>query len=376
MISLSWEQVNQWRLSRHHLLERANRKQLLGVVADICGAHAQVMSAAELSLCARIDGLASSDVENALWKNRTLIKTWAMRGTLHLMVAADWSLYAAGLAHSVSAFYRRPSWLKYHGVSKAELDAIIEGIRETLGSDGMTREELADAIATRMDNLHLGELLLSGWGALLKPAAHAGYLCFGPNQGQNVTFVRPDAWLGGWNPVEPETALAEITRRYLATYGPVTADDFGRWWGLDSSKAKKLIKKLGDEVAAVSVEGWEAWALASSLEEMNGLKPTRSVRLVPHFDPYVLAAYRHCQYILAEKHKAKVYRQQGWISPVVLVDGRMEGVWEQEKKRSEIIVTVAMFEPASAKVKEGIETEIARLGEFLGGEAKVVYANG
>ncbi len=371
MVALSWDQIHAWRLSQHHLLERAARQDMLDVVTHICGVHAQLMSAAELALWARVQDLSPSDVQDALWRDRALVKTWAMRGTLHLLAAREFPLYVAAL--STFKHYRRPSWLKYHGVTLAELDTIIEAVRTTLAGSGTTREQLADAIAERAHEPKLRELLRSGWGALLKPAAFQGYLCFGPSQGQQVTFVRPDQWIGAWHPVEPEQALQEIARRYLAAYGPATVDDFARWWGMEPSDAKRLFRSLADDVEAVDVEGWKASMLAVAIEQMQVLQAPRSVRLLPHFDPYVVALARQCQYLLPAEHKGRVYRPQGWISPVVLVDGRMAGVWDYDRQRSQIVVNVDMFAPPTDEVRQDIAAEAQRLGSFLGADVQVVY---
>ena len=74
-----------WRLRRHHLHEPAPAAAMLEVAAAICGLHAQLMSSAELTLWARVAGLEPDAVQRALWNDRSLVKTWAMRGTLHLL---------------------------------------------------------------------------------------------------------------------------------------------------------------------------------------------------------------------------------------------------------------------------------------------------
>lgn len=188
-MDLSANGVNAWRLAQHHVLDRAEHQHWLPVVGRIGGVQAQVMSAAELALWARVDHLSVSDIHAALWHDRTLAKTWAMRGTLHLLQASDFPLYIA--ARQVHSARRPPSWFTYHGVTPDELEATIEGVAATLHDTPMTREELAHAVAERAHTPKLGELLCSGWGTLLKPSAFRGDLCFGPNRGQNVTFVRP-----------------------------------------------------------------------------------------------------------------------------------------------------------------------------------------
>lgn len=371
MISLSWNQVNTWRLAQHYLLERAERRNLLEVVTGIGGVHAQLMSAAELALWARVDGLAPADVAGGLWRDRSLVKTWAMRGTLHLLTAQEFPLYVA--ARGALTVRRPPSYYTYHGVTSAELAAILAGIPKTLNAEPLTREQLAAVLAQEAGNPNLRQVLLSGWGSLLKPSAFRGDLCFGPNQGQNVTFVRPSDWLGELPQVEPQQAFKELARRYLTAYGPATAADFARWWGLAAGPAKKLFQSLGDELVAVDVEGWPAWALASTLEPLQAVKVIPSVRLLPLFDAYVVGVARHCEAILPAEFKSRVYRSQGWISAVVLVDGRIAGTWTQDRQRSRTVVEVDMFVPPGDRIKNGVEMEAKRLGDFLNSDIGVVY---
>lgn len=373
MTSLAWNQIHAWRLERHFLSRRARREDLPDVVSRLVGVHAQVMSAAQLSLSARIDDLMPADIDEALWQKRTLAKTWAMRGTLHLLTARDFPHITVALNSSIAAFYRRRSWLKYLGISLDDLEALIASVRETLTDVPITREQLAEALAAHLDQPQLRDRLLSGWGMLLKPASHAGHLAFGPNQGQNVTFVRPAAWLGVWPEVDADDTLADIARRYLGAFGPATFNDFGRWLGIDESKAKRLLKRLGDEIVEVNVEGWRGWMLASSVAEAAALDRPDAVRLLPLFDAYVVALGRQSEFLVPDEHRARIYRNQGWISAVVLVDGRMAGVWEYETKRDRLSISVSLFAPEADRVRAGIDAEAARLGRFLGAEPAIGY---
>ncbi|MDQ3930651.1 MAG: winged helix DNA-binding domain-containing protein, partial [Chloroflexota bacterium] len=115
MTALSWEQVIAWRLSGHHLLERAPKERLLDVVTDVGGLHAQVMSSAELIAWARVEGVTPEDVRKALWEERALVKTWAMRGTLHLLPAREFPTYVGALRTRQG--YMRASWLKYFNIT-------------------------------------------------------------------------------------------------------------------------------------------------------------------------------------------------------------------------------------------------------------------
>jgi hypothetical protein len=372
MPAFTWSQVLAYRLHGQQLAQRTNRAAMIEVVRRVNGLQAQVMSSAVLQLWARVDDLAPDDVENALWRDRKLFKTWAMRGTLHLLPADEFGLYASAL--STFKHFRRGSWLKYHGVTEAELDTMLEGVRAALSDKAITREQLADALAAHTGQPALREKLLSGWGALLKPAAFQGSLCFGANVGQNVTFVRPDQWLGAWQPRDPQAAMQEMLRRYLAAYGPATPDDFARWWGFDTADARRVFRALGDALSEVTVDGWKTWALTEALPQIEAAVIKDNVRLLPGFDPYVLAATRDQDAILPAAYKGRVYRPQGWISPVVLVDGVMAGVWEHEQKKGRVAITVKPFAALSDTVKQTVEVEAARLAAFLGGVAEVVYS--
>jgi hypothetical protein len=94
-----WEQVLAFRLRRQRLARRIGREAILQVAADLCGLHAQVMSSAELTLWARVDELRPGDLARELWDERRLVKTWAMRGTLHLLPASDVPVWQPPSAH-------------------------------------------------------------------------------------------------------------------------------------------------------------------------------------------------------------------------------------------------------------------------------------
>jgi uncharacterized protein YcaQ len=372
---LGWAQVAAWRVARHHLDSRAPAGAMLEVAAGIAGVHAQVLSSAELTLWARVEGLAPDAVRRALWSERSLVKTWAMRGTLHLLPAAELPMWQAALST------RRPwearSWQRGFGVSLAELERLNGAVAEALDGRLLTREELATRVG-ELTTPSLGDKLRESWGALLKPAAALGLLCFAPSQGQQVRFTRPDTWLGGWTGHDPEQAMDTVTRRFLAASGPVTREDFARWWGIPSpARAARLLERLGEEVARVEVEGAAAYALAADLAGLAAAEPAgpRTVRLLPAFDQYVITATRQAERLMPGPFKARVYRPQGWLSPVLLVGGRMEGVWRQEAKGRRLLVTVEPFTgPPPARVRRAAEAEAERLAAFSGAELALRWA--
>ncbi len=372
MRSLTWPQVNAWRLARHRLSPRqAGSRGFERIAAEVCGIHAQMMSAAELQLAARVEWLTPRRVQDALWKRHSLIKTWAMRGTLHLFSAEDFPLYAA--AFRIRDHWRKPYWLKYFAVSEKEMVAIIDGIADVLG-DGRprTREELAREVASHVGPRTRQQLSADSWGALLKPAASGGVLAFGPNRGRNVTFIRPDRWIEGWRDLEPEPSAREILRRFVHMHGPTRLDNYRHWWGLATSTAKRVWRPLEDELEEVDVEGERAWVLAADAAAIAGMEPDHSVRLVPNFDSYLLA-YHPRSALVAGDARELIFRQQGWISPVLLVGGKAAGVWELERQPIRALVRVEALGRLPAGSRKAIGEEAARIGGFLGAEPEVRF---
>lgn len=364
---LTWDNALAWRVRRQHLEQRAPRAALLATVAEIGGLQAQVMSSAELALWTRVEEVEADTVSRALWEERTLVKTWAMRGTLHLLPSAELPLWVAARGVLKERF-DAPSWLRYFGLTRAEAIALYDAIPRALDGQMLTRDELATAVAALTGSAHLADKLLDGFGSLLKPAASRGDLCFAPNAGQNVRFVRPDQWLSTWEPRDPDAAIRAVVRRYLAAYGPATREEFARWFGITSpALAAKLITGLGDEIAPVELDGTSAWMLTADITEATEAAPARVVRLLPAFDQYVIAAPRDAPAVLPTTHKARVYRPQGWLSPVLLLDGQMVGTWRHERTGDRLAVRITPFAPLPPWARHAAEDEAARLATFTGG---------
>jgi len=375
MLKLTWPRAAAWRMRRHHLDRRAPTGGILAVASRLCGLHAQVMSSAELTLWARVEKLDRTAVARALWEDRTLVKTWAMRGTLHLLPSNELPLWHAAL--KTSARFLRPSaWKKYFGITMEELERLTQAIGSALDGRMLTREELGREVGRIMGSAALGRKLAeSSWGPMLRPAAFSGRLCFAPSVGQRVQFTHPDSWLSGAKgalapseKIDAHEATAAITRRFLAAYGPATYHDLARWWnGGGVSTARKWIASLGDDATPVDLAGDQAWMLAADARKLRDLPPIRSVRLLPGFDQYVVCSSCHTHHLLPGDLRSRVFRPQGWISPVLLVNGIMQGVWRHEIKGSRVEVAIEPFVKQPAWVRRAAGEEAERLAAFLGG---------
>jgi hypothetical protein len=337
-MALRWEQVLAWRVERQHLARRAAASAALQVVSDIGGLHAQLMSSAVASLDVRVSGASVPD----LLASGELVKTWAQRGTLHLHRPDDLALYVGAFA-TMKPRHHAASWQKHFGLSQAEADTLFDAVAQVLRAapEPLTRDELEAAVLEHTGSARLAEKVRDGFGAYLKLVAMRGELIYGPDRGRNVTFTAPR----GLSVPDPDEAAREVTRRYLRAYGPAPREQYARWFGCQPPHAGRLIKALGDEV--VELDGF-GWALAEDLESLEAAQPQRTVNLLPAFDQYVVGAPRGEPGVLGPAYAERVYRPQGWISPVLLVDGVIRGTWEVADDKP----IVHPFEPLEPWVRE------------------------
>jgi len=358
---LSWGQVHSFRLERQHLTNQAPKKDLVRVAGDIGGVQAQVMSAAELQVVVRVD-CKVDDVRKALWKDRKLVKTWLMRATLHLVPAVDLPIYTAAMGSY--GMRNTNAWLKYLQITEPELNSVVHAIGEALDGQALTREELIARVAKGRSE-RVQAALKSGWGGLLKPVARKGLLCFGPSRGQSVTFVRPQEWLGSWRDVDPDTALAELARRYLHAYGPATKNDFVRWWGQWPGVGDMAWAALSKELVPVTVEGQRADLLEADIGRITESPGESTVQLLPTFDPYLMG-HNTRDHLFASEYRARVSRVAGWISAVVLVDGRVVATWTHQPAKKTLNVTLEPFKKLSPSTLKQVRARAQSIASALG----------
>jgi hypothetical protein len=371
-IRITWPQVLAFRTERHGLRVR-DMDSACGVASVLCGLHAQLMSSAELSVVARSSTLETSDVKRSLAR-RELVKTWMMRGTLHLFDAVELPLYSS--AGTLRRGWQANSWLQYQHVTREQMQQIVEVVPRVLEGRELTREELADEIAKACDDSDLAALLRSGWGDLLKPSAYRGDLCFGLGRGRNVTFARPRDWISqAWTMPTADDAMAEIVRRFLRTYGPAAREDFARWWGCPPAEAGRAFGRLGPALTKIDVEGYLAYVLADDADAITSAYFDRDCAvLLPAFDPYIGAsAPRAHDSLVPTGYQNLVYRSQGWQSPVMVQRGRMIGAWRHDARDGAITISFAPFSLLEPAAQAAYGAEAARLAAAMRASVKISW---
>ena len=364
---VTWGQALAWRMERH-LLDPVGDLPVEGVVDRLCAVQAQVASSADLAIGVRRVASKPGDVGGALADGR-LIKTWAMRGTLHLITPREGAAFLSLMANGRS--WERPSWQRYFGMTTEAMERLRVTVREALDGTVLTREELIAAVVAQPGLDHAGEVLRSGWGSVLKPLAWHGDLCFGPSRGARVTFMRPEAASTRWIGLpDPEAAAPVAIAAYLRAYGPATIDAFGNWLAGGYFGKKQLrawIDAMGDRLAPVEVDGERMHVLAEDLDGLVAATPTTAVRLLPGFDQYVLGPGTADSHVVPAGRRAAVSRQSGWIAPTVVAGGVVSGTWELDGDE----VRVAWFSEAGRIPRRALLAEVERLSSLLGRDTRL-----
>ncbi|MEU8897352.1 winged helix DNA-binding domain-containing protein [Nocardia sp. NPDC048505] len=368
MITLDWDRVRAWRLARQYVSEPTGAA-VPAIVERLCGVQAQVTSAAETAVALRRANPAPSALTESLGRGE-LIKTWAMRGTLHALTPGAAAAFLPLMA--ATRIWEKASWQKTFGATPAEVAALTEAVAQILDGPALTREELVQALLADKGFHKLGEELKSGWGALLKPLAWQGALCHAAAQGNRVTFSTPARLIPGWTPLpDPADAAPAAITAYLAAYGPATPDTFDAWISRNNNR-KPVVRgwfaELGDALTEVDVAGVKAYIRAEDADDLAATRPRRSVHLLGPFDQYILGPGTKDTELLPAAHRSEVSRTAGWIAPLVLVDGRIAGTWEREGGD----LLVSMFD--GAKPPPGLDAAAARVAAALGMDTLKVRA--
>jgi hypothetical protein len=357
-----------FRLKRHHLL-RQGHADLAAVATSVCGVQSQLMAAARIALWTRIPQVKRSDIDSALFESRVLVRTSCMRQTLHIIPSAQFRIYITALRSSRTQAFMRVA--ARFGVTQPQLDAFNETALSHLAKGPSTRRELVDIIyPTQPKNVR--EWMDKVWSPF-RLAIVEGLICYGPDRAGEPSFVRVDKWLPSHQEVGAPTAKQILLRQYLSAYGPADPHDFSRWSGMTLKEANEVWLRARDELVEVEIDGHKASILRQDYEELNSPDLNQEVlRLLPSFDSYLLA-HADKTHLINPEHYKRVYRNQWWISAVILLNGTVTGTWNYTAKGGRLAVTIEPFEKLARTVRRKIDEEAAGLAGFLGMPYQVEY---
>lgn len=360
-MELTWSDVRRLRVHAQGLgAERA--RDVASAVRNAGAIQAQDRLGMLLGVGTRSVGLTAADVDRARNLDRSVVRSWLMRGTLHLVPSEDlrWMLDLLGEAMDAKAHKRRADL----GISNEDHARVLQFFRDHLAGGGsITRTEIEGALGAA-GLPHAGQAPRH----LLRTASMLGVICFGADRDGDEAHMLIDDWLPDPGPRPPDPA-AELARRYIAAYGPATAADFRWWTGLPTSAARRGFESIIDELTEVSVEGAAMWMTPGAALQIDRVltPPDCRVRVVGPFDPYLLG-YAKRELGIADRLLKRINAGGGMIRSCVLIDGCLVGTWDRKRRARGLTVRVACFEELSDEARTQLDDEFWEIGRFLGTE--------
>lgn len=305
----------------------------------------------------RTPGLTEADVEAAL-HNREIVRTWPMRGTLHLVAAADarWLPEILGPRATQSAAGRRRDL----GLDAQAVNATRSAWETALSGGGcLGRTELFALMdAAGVDS---GE---QRGPHMLRLLAEQGVLCFGPHQGNQPTYVLLEEWVPDAKVLDREGALAELALRYFSGHGPVTLLDFAGWSGLTKTDARAGLSAIEDQLERLEFNGEQYWHAGLTT------RPT-GIQLLPGFDEYVLGYKNRSVFATPEILSAVVPGGNGVFKATVLHDGQIVGLWTVKRYARRQEIRFSWFEGRQIPSAQLLDAAVERYQRFCAVETAI-----
>ena len=343
---------------RSLLLTPAHRLDGVARIVEWFGAmQAQDMASGLWSLGVRMPGSTAVDVTAAL-ERREAIRTWPMRGTVHLVPPADahWMLELMGVRALAGAAKRRETI----GLAEETAERGVEVLAAALAGGGrLTRAECLTALAD-------GGVEVSGQMGyhLLWYASQRGVTCIAPHVGKEQTFVLLDEWVPRPHRPSRDEALATIALRFFRSHGPATRQDFVRWTGLTMTDTKAGIAGAGDALTTVRVDGTEMIADPAALDAAPAALDDWVA--LPGFDEYMLG-YKDRALMLDPDHFAAVVPGGNGVFQSTLVHaGRTVATWKRTLGRKAVTVEVFPLVPLDAAARRRAGEALEPYAGFVG----------
>lgn len=335
--------------------------------------HATDPASIFLSAHARAPGTTVGDIEDALFVDRALMRTLAMRRTLFVASRDVLPLIEVSSSADVARTERK-SLLKFLTQSDIPaperwLDAaFVEVLGALDGTPGVSARELTELVPRLATRIVIGggkyTQEVGATSRVLGLMAVEGHLARGRPSGSWTTrqyvWHRRDQWIpAAASPPSIESASTELLARWLHTFGPGTMVDLRWWTGWTKAKVVRSLEAL--DVVEVDLEHSQSgYLLASDIDDVPPQEPW--VALLPSLDPTPMGWKERDWYVGG--HEAELFDRNGNIGPTVWADGEIVGGWSS---RADGGVAVALFEPLHTDQAELLAERTAALEAFLDG---------
>lgn len=353
-------QVTAFTLRRQCLTQAA--EQPLEVVRRLVAIQAQYSASVPLAIWARTLRLSADWVKAALFEKRTLVKTWCLRGTVHVLASADLATMVQAVGEQQLADF--DYFMKTRrGIDGQQTRSLNKAILRALALRPLNRSELHEAVP------ELADIEGASWGLDVKGLAFTGALVLADSDDVETRFARRDVWLPNlsWDPPSQADAQRELLFRYLAAYGPSTRQDFAHWCGLNMKTVQAIFEACAPELIPAVVTGWRGDYYVRRQDEpllKADDEAPAAIRLLPKFDP-LLMGYTDKTRFIDEENVSRVYRPAGQIEAVVLLQGHAMATWRTTLQGAKLRLTVTPFRRLVRREHSLVKDTAEQLAAFL-----------
>jgi hypothetical protein len=335
----------------------------LDAVRSMVAIQAQYAASIPLAIRARCPSAPFAWADRAVARERTLVKTWCLRGTLHAVVADDLALMTGVFGERYHLAVERVM-LRECGMDAAAWHRVEDDVLAALAAGPLDRVALHTAVPK------LKDVPWAGWGEDVKGLAYQGALVMVGSKGSRPVFARRDTWLPDlrFRPHTRAKALEEMLMRYLSTFGPAALSDFAHWSGLPAAVVRETARRAEPLLVPVTVEGSATPLLARAVDAgalAGSLPDAPAVTLLPKFDAMVLA-WKDPSRVLDGGDRSAVFRPAGQIEAIVLLRGAAAATWRVTRTATSAGFAVRPMQHIGVRARKQVEAEFERLGSWMG----------
>lgn len=302
----------------------------------------------------RMRGATEATIERAI-EEKTIVRTWPLRGTLHFVAAADVHWMLKLLTPRVVAKHVRRLKQEYD-LDEAVYNRTRRILERALRGGGRLSRP---ALYALLDKAGIATANQRGLH-IVWYHAQEGLICLGPREGKQQTFVLLDEWVPDGLQLSREQGLAEIARRYFTSHGPATVQDFTWWSGLAPADVAAAMEMVTPGLVSEVLDSKTYWFTAASAR-----KASRSVHLLPPFDEYTVA-YKDRSAVLSAERSSRADSGHGIFFPSLVVDGKIAGTWSRTLKKQSVVIRPKLFGKLNARDMRAFDVAAGKYAEFLG----------
>lgn len=345
----------------------------------LSGAQSQIEAPSRWGLAMRTVGVPSSDdVRNALLQQRSIVRVWGQRDTVHAYATEDWPMFAT--AQTLWPRSARTGAMPTES-EVADFVRVIDAIRQPF-----TRSDLLDSVPGRLVDEFARNPVNNDPPArmaatrLIWRAGGLGYLCSTSMVGREQAYAARSWWTPNlaWNPGSPEQECVNVVRRYLQTWAPARVHDIAHFLGANVSDVRRWVAALGDETITVTLEAWpDHLMLRRDVAEMQelagGPHHSEPIRLIPAYDTQMMSHGNKDLVLSDPSLRPLVWAKAATVNPTLFVDGRFVGTWKHEIKRKQLYIELRPF-GRIPDLEDRIQADAKSLASHLGVESGPIQA--